>query len=71
MADRGKDQEANKHPDAAGDEGLATSVVLNQIQTDERDEEIDGVENDLSDETVNLNALKDRGTVIEEVIRTS
>lgn len=53
MADRGKDHEADEHPDAAADQRLASAVVLDQVKTNECDAKVDGIEDHLSDKGAN------------------
>lgn len=64
MANRGKDEEAYEHPDAACDQGLAATVVLDNVETDECNDKVDSVEDDLCDVTVDLDRLEDGGTVV-------
>lgn len=71
MTNRGKDHEADEHPKRAGDERLAASVVLHDVETDEGGAKIDGVENDLRDEGVDVDGGEDGGSVVEEVVGTS
>lgn len=70
MTNGGEDQEANEHPNGTGNERLATTKVLNHVQTNEGDTKVDTVENDLSDKRVDLHRLEDGGTVVEEVVGT-
>lgn len=71
MADRGEDHEADEHPNGTCDEGLAATVVFYHVQTNEGHGKVDGVENNLRDERVDLHRAENGGAVVEEVVRTS
>lgn len=69
MSDGGEDQEAHKHPHGPGYERLATTVVLDQIQTDEGDTEVDTVEDHLCHvAVVDAHATENGGTIVEKVV---
>ena len=68
MADGGEDDEAGKHPGGPGHERLAPAKVLDDVEPDEGDEEVDGVEDDLRHEAVDLDGAEDGGAVVEEVV---
>lgn len=68
MADRGEDQEAAEHPNGTANERLATTKVLDHVQTNKGDGKVDGVEDDLGDEGVDLHRFEDGRAVVEEVV---
>lgn len=71
VTDRGKGHEANEHEDGADDQRLATTKVLNDIETAKGGSEVDGTQDDLGDEAVgDTSTLHDGGTVVEEVVGT-
>lgn len=49
VADGCKDQEAYNHPSATSHQRLTTTIVLNDIETEEGATKVDAVENHLSD----------------------
>lgn len=71
VADRGVDHEADKHQTGTSDEALATAIVLNNVEAEESGQEVDGVDDDLGDERVDLDGAEDDGAVVEEVVGTS
>lgn len=71
MANRCKDHKADKHPDGAGNERLATAKMLNHVQTNKGDAKVDTVKDDLGNKGVDLHRLEDGGSVVEEVVGAS
>lgn len=70
--DRGEDEEHHAHPYGANDEGLATAVVLDNIQSIESTAKVDTVQNHLSHVTVvDAGGLEDDRSVVEELIHVS
>ena len=71
MADRGKYEEADKHPCGASHERLATAVVLDDIEAVERRSKINTVKYHLGHEAVvDADGSEDRRSVVEEVVCT-
>lgn len=65
VAEGGEDHEEDKHAEGTGDEGLATTEVLDDVETTEGGSEVDGAEDDLGDEGVgDTGTLEDSGTLI-------
>lgn len=65
VADGGEAHEEGEHASTADDEGLAATEVLDDVQTAEGCAEIDGTENNLSDETVaETSALEDGRSLV-------
>ena len=65
----GEDQEHHEHPRRSDNQGLPTSVVLNNVQAIESGAEVDAVENHLSDKrVVDTGSFEDDGAVVEEVV---
>ncbi|PNY27449.1 hypothetical protein TCAP_02624 [Tolypocladium capitatum] len=67
VADGREDDQTDEHPRRARHERLAPPVVLDQVQAYEGDKEVDGVEDDLRDEAVDLHRAEDGRPVVEEV----
>lgn len=62
MADGCKDQEAYNHPSATSHQRLTTTVVLDDIETEEGATKVDAVENHLSDKRLDLDTFEDGST---------
>lgn len=54
VTDGSKDQEADKHPARADHQRLASTVVFNNVETNEGGSKVNGVQNDLRDEGVDV-----------------
>lgn len=64
VTDRSEDHEADEHPQGSEDQGLATTEVLNGVQTTEGASEVDSTQNALSNEAVGqTGTLEDGGTL--------
>lgn len=65
VANRGEDHEADEHEPSTEDKRLATTEVLDDVQTAEGGTEVDGAEDDLGDEGVgDTGSLEDGGTLL-------
>lgn len=65
VANRSEDHEANKHESSTSDERLATTEVLNNVETTESGTEVNSTKNDLGDEAVgDTGTLEDSGTLL-------
>lgn len=64
MTDGGKSHETNKHEAGADDEGLATTEVLDDVETTEGSAEVDGTKDNLGEEVVgDTGTLHDGGSL--------
>ena len=71
VTDGGEANEASKHEGSTNNQGLATTKVLNNIETTKGSTEVDSTQNDLGDEAVvDTSTLHDGGSVVEEVVGT-
>jgi hypothetical protein len=70
MSDRCKDKEADEHPSTSRNKRLAPTVVLNDIQTNKRNQKVNRVQNYLRLVAVDRHRLKDGSAVVKEVVRT-
>lgn len=69
VAHRGEDHEEHEHEEGTGYKRLATTEVLDNIQTAESRAEIDRAENDLGDKAIfEPGTLEDNSSVVEEVV---
>lgn len=65
VANRSEDHEANKHESSTSDERLATTEVLNNVETTESGTEVNSTKNNLGDEAVgDTGTLEDSGTLL-------
>ena len=70
VTNRSPDHEANEHPRTTNDEGLATTKVLDNVQTREGHAKVDSTENDLGDVAVETNRREDGVSEIEDKVGT-
>lgn len=71
VANGGESDETSKHKNSTDHQGLATTKVLNNVETTESGTKVDSAENDLSDKAVgNTSTLHDGSSVVEEVVGT-
>ena len=71
VTDRCKNKETDEHPRTPRNKRLASSIVLNNVQTDKGNQKVNSVEDDLRLVAVNRHGAKDGSPVVEEVIGTS
>jgi hypothetical protein len=72
VTNKGVDQEAHHHPGGTDHERDTATTLLNDIETAEGTESVDGSENELSDVGVlETGGSKDGGTEVEEEVDTS
>jgi len=72
LTDEGVDQETDDSPESTNDESSAASALLDDPQTTESAEDVDGTKNDLSDVgVVKTNTGEDGCAVVEEEVGTS
>ena len=71
VTNSGETDEASKHKASTNDQGLATTKVLDDVETTESGTEVDGTQNDLSDKAVvDTSTSHDGSSVVEEVVGT-
>lgn len=68
VADGSEDDEADEHPQRTRDEGLTSTEVLDNVQTEEGRAEVDGVQDDLRDEGADVDGSEDGGAIVKEVV---
>lgn len=70
VTNRSPDHEADEHPRTTNDERLATTKVLNNVQTREGHAKVDSTENDLGDVAVETNRREDGVSEVEDEVGT-
>lgn len=70
MTNRRPDHEADEHPDTTGDERLATTKVLDDVQTGECHTEVDSAEDNLRDVAVQPDTREDTVSEVEDEVGT-
>lgn len=71
VTNSGEANETSKHEASTNDQGLATTKVLDDVETTESGTEVDSTQDDLSDEAVvDTSTSHDGSSVVEEVVGT-
>lgn len=71
VSNRRPDHEADEHPNPTSNERLATTKILNNIQTRESHAKVDGTEDDLGDVAVETNGRENAVAKVEDEVGSS